>query len=118
MLPFKRFGNGETIIYIYDIDAITTEDEIVEPIEKVTGKGGTTIKSLRRLSGGRQAATIAMEADKADIILKNTGLKIGCVTCRIKKKVFQMLDSRSRGRKCGSAEHKIAECKEETKYWI
>lgn len=122
----------EKTLYIKDIDAVTTEDEIKSIVSKTLGhadnKGEVKLTAVRNNLDGSKTATVITAAEDANKLLALKKIKIGWVNCRIwgrteVKRCYRCLEpgheaARCKGvdrskccLKCGEVGHKVADCK-------
>ncbi|CAH1107099.1 unnamed protein product [Psylliodes chrysocephalus] len=71
----KIMKGNKTLIHIYDLDAVTTDTEVITAIEGYTGKDTAEVKSLRPMEGGRQVATVEVEEEAALNLLNQQSIK-------------------------------------------
>lgn len=87
----KIAGNRkEKLVHIRDIDAVTTQDDIVTALQHtgvVTEKAALKVKSLRPTVAGNQIATVALAENDAAKILEIGRLRLGLTMCRIEERV-------------------------------
>ncbi|CAH1107094.1 unnamed protein product [Psylliodes chrysocephalus] len=129
----KILKGKKTVLHIYDVDAVTTAEDIVSAVESLTGEGTAEVRSLRPMEGGRQAATVDMEEEAAAKLIKERSIRIGWTQCRLKERVevnrcyscgsinhiaryCKEPPMGEKCRKCGGEGHKAAECKETKTY--
>lgn len=127
----------EVEVNILDIDAITSEAEVLSAIEKnltVVGVNKTElhIKSLRTNRDGWKMATVITTKNIADELTRNGRIKIGWVNCRVREKekinrCYRCLELGHEAGKCGGVDrskcclkcgeegHKVKDCKNEEK---
>lgn len=77
----------ESIIHIKDIEVIETSEDIKMAIEQTPGLEGTTsrvyVASVRKGFAGIQNATVHMQKDDSERLLKLKTIRIGLPSCRI-----------------------------------
>lgn len=98
----------EATIAIRDLDEITTQNEVLEALEKKFEnlKGTLRIRSLRSGHSGTQTAIVSMPKRLLPEVMKEGKIKIGWVSCRIKEKVVPLSCY-----KCFEYGHRALECK-------
>lgn len=129
----RQAGKLYTTVYINDLDAVISREEIKEAIGREVGMEGFEIKALKEVYGGRQVATVIMEDNKAQKLLEIGTIKVSWSSCRVREKVvFEKCfkcwryghraqncrgpDREDRCKKCGGYGHKMPDCKSDTEY--
>lgn len=116
-------------VEIRDLDDLTTEAEVKQALEaRLQGKGGDITVFLTKSNSRSQRMAIVEMAEKGvDIIMETAKVRIGCVNCRVRRRVevfrcFKCIGYGHRARecrgtdrtnmcfKCGSNGHKGAAC--------
>ncbi|CAH1107102.1 unnamed protein product [Psylliodes chrysocephalus] len=101
----KNAGDNKIPIYIQDIDAITTQEEVEAAIKTLVEGAKMEVKPLRQIAGGRQTAMVMVDEESAKEILKEGHIKIGWASCRARERiVFEKCY------KCWKMGHKASEC--------
>lgn len=121
----------ERTLIILDIDAITSQEEVLTALRTrlaIPPEEHITLKGLRVNRAGNKAATIVLRKETADKLKKIGRIRIGWVNCRIKeretlKRCYRCLEyghetarctGQDRSRcclKCGEEGHKVSECR-------
>ncbi|CAH1099091.1 unnamed protein product [Psylliodes chrysocephalus] len=102
----KNAGDNRTLIYINDMDAITTKEDVAAAIEGIAPGAEVEVKYMRETMGGRQMAAVLMDEAGAKIVVREGRVKIGWSSCRVREKItFEKCF------KCWKMGHKAAECK-------
>ncbi|CAH1107096.1 unnamed protein product [Psylliodes chrysocephalus] len=129
----KILKRNKVVINIYDVDAVTSAEEIARAVGAYTGAEAVEVRSLRPMEGGRQAATVELDEEEANKLFKEKEVRIGWTRCRVKERVDVGRCYRcgsinhiardckeppmgEKCRKCGDEGHKAADCKEEKLY--
>lgn len=129
----KSLRGNSAAVHVYDVDAVTTAEELVAVVESVTGPGTITVTSMRPMAGSRQAATLESSGENVEKLLRQQNIRIGWSSCRIKKKIpinrcfnCGSISHMAKGckekpmgdkcRRCGGDGHKGADCREATEY--
>ncbi|CAH1103795.1 unnamed protein product [Psylliodes chrysocephalus] len=102
---FQKQNN--TILFINNIDAVITEEELRDAIRKSENnmeEDSFKVISLRQTSYGNQSATVSMKKELAEKFVKKK-IKIGWVTCGVRKRIHV-----ERCYKCLGFGHKKADC--------
>lgn len=82
-LSTKRFTNEKrSLVHIHDMDKTTNANELVIAIESK----GVVVKSFRPYRNDRQAATVELEEEAANI-LKMRKIRVGCVLASVQARV-------------------------------
>lgn len=128
-------GRRGILFHLYDIDEITTKDEIKEAIQAQTGcSQGIEIKSLRPNSVGGQVATVSLDPEIAEKIRITGRIRIGWCHCKARERVtipkcFNCLQHGHQSKtckgpnrdtfcyNCGEEGHKAIDCKKEQFCW-
>ncbi|CAH1107484.1 unnamed protein product [Psylliodes chrysocephalus] len=66
----KNAGDNKIPIYIQDIDAITTQEEVEAAIKTLVEGAKIKVKPLKQIAGGRQTAMVMVDEESAKEILK------------------------------------------------
>lgn len=127
----------EKTVYILDVDAITTEEEVRSAVIqnlKCSDKNGGDVKirSLHLNRAGSKTAVVVAPMDMATKLLDLGRIRIGWLSCRIRGgtevlRCYRCLESGHEAAKCkgidrskcclrcGEEGHKVFECKNEEK---
>ncbi|CAH1107103.1 unnamed protein product [Psylliodes chrysocephalus] len=103
----KSLRGNSAAVHVYDVDAVTTAEELVAVVESVTGPGTIIVTSMRPMAGSRQAATLESSGENVEKLLRQQNIRIGWSSCRIQKKI-----PINRCFNCGSISHMAKGCKE------
>lgn len=101
--------NKLVTIHVLDVDATTTKEEVEEAINGMMSRSNVklaTVKSMRPSWDGNQIATVQVNKNNANLLLKAGRIKIGWVYCRVRERVTVI-----RCYKCLDFGHTIKECK-------
>ena len=106
----RRTTNNQKVLHIRDIDAVTTDGEIKEAIEKAVGAKTATLNSIeisniRPMQGSCQIATVKTTEEVAKVLLKEGRVLVGFTRCRVKlrQEVIKCF-------KCWGYNHTAANC--------
>ncbi|CAH1107093.1 unnamed protein product [Psylliodes chrysocephalus] len=102
----KKAGYTRIPLYIQDLDAITTQEDVKTAIEEIIEGGEIEVKSLRETIGGRQTALILVDEEKAQKILREGHVKVGWTSCRVRERI-----AFEKCYKCWGIGHKALNCK-------
>ncbi|CAH1108145.1 unnamed protein product [Psylliodes chrysocephalus] len=83
----KLLKGNIAVVHIYDMDAVTTKEELVQAVEIQTGSGSVVIRPMRPMAESWQAATLEMAENLAKKIVKAQKIRVGWTSCRVKKRV-------------------------------
>ena len=105
-------------IEIKDMDEITEKEDIYAAIRSLPSLGGVVqpdIISLRKAYGGTQTATVCLNADSDNILLKEGKIRIGWVICRVRERItptkcFRCLQFGHKARQCRSSVDRSRTC--------
>lgn len=131
-VTMRRMKNNEETIFIYDLDAVTTEEEVKVAIEEAIGSKVFNLV-IRNAPGERKMAIVSMERSEVQAIIEIRRIRIGWNWCRVKEKIsidkcFKCLKHGHRARECtgpdrsksclkyGSGEHKVENCQANKEY--
>lgn len=84
-----RIKKDEKVVQIRDLDALATEDEIIEALKNTLGTENDSIKikELRDAYGENQVATVALPEEAAQKLLSMGKVKIGWLRCRVREQI-------------------------------
>lgn len=104
-----KVTNNETTLHILDIDATTTQEEVVKAVRGVLGDldpSAVKFRSMRPSRDGNQIATIQIDRANARRLIQMRVIRIGWIGCRVKERVTVI-----RCFRCLNFGHRIADCK-------
>lgn len=98
----------QRIFHIYDIDPVTTKEEVKTEVEAAlqAPNSGIEIRSMRPCGTENQAATVIVDPELGEKMKNTRFLKIGWSSCRVKERI-----SVERCRNCLQYGHPTKTCK-------
>ncbi|XP_031358073.1 uncharacterized protein LOC116181789 [Photinus pyralis] len=90
---------------VRDLDAVTTKEEVLEPILRVEPKARCRMKTMVATERGQMVAYVFVDRATADAITRTGFLRVGLTSCRVRVLVEQ-----ARCVRCWEVGHIVAKC--------